>query len=256
MQSWQVTGASVCGRSHEQRELPCQDAHGWACEGTLSIVGVVADGAGSASQSALGAKTAIEAALAACKDLPATHSSDGQWQQTLGSVFRAAHDAVVEVANQENLPIRELASTLLVFVARPDGIVANQIGDGAVIGSDASGKLFSVTTPQCGEYINETMFLVTPGALERTQFGVWRGSVSQVAAFTDGLQMLALKLADGSPHAPFFDPLFRFLAQHDEPARADTELASFLRSERIRKRSDDDITLLIASLREVRHALG
>jgi hypothetical protein len=41
---------------------------------------------------------------------------------------------------------------------------------------------------------------------------VWRGVPRHVAVFSDGLPMLALKMPVGSPHAPFFMPLFHFMA--------------------------------------------
>lgn len=41
-----------------------------------------------------------------------------------------------------------------------------------------------------------------------------------VGLFSDGLQMLALKLADHSPHTPFFAPLFNFMAKIENKEEA------------------------------------
>ena len=38
--------------------------------------------------------------------------------------------------------------------------------------------------------------------------------------FSDGLQRLALKLPEGTPHAPFFTPLFRFATRWKTRSRA------------------------------------
>ena len=47
-------------------------------------------------------------------------------------------------------------------------------------------------------------------------YGSWSGGhngpINGVALFSDGLQMLALKIPGGTPHPPFFTPLLNFLA--------------------------------------------
>ena len=103
-----------------------------------------------------------------------------------------------------------------------------------------------MTSPQSGEYLNETTFLISPKAMEQAQTNVWRGSLAFISAFSDGLQMLALKMSDGTPHAPFFSPLFRFIHEMEDMTEAKSQLNSFLRSPRITQRADDDLTLLLA----------
>ena len=69
-----------------------------------------------------------------------------------------------------------------------------------------------------------------------------------IAILSDGLQMLALKIPEYMPHAPFFSPLFRFVAEVTDETEAKEQLEAFLRSPRVRKRTDDDLTLLLATL--------
>jgi len=64
----------------------------------------------------------------------------------------------------------------------------------------------------CGEYINETIFLISPNAIETAQFQVLREKLRHLAVFSDGLQMLALKIPEGTPHGPFLRLCFGFLA--------------------------------------------
>lgn len=101
--------------------------------------------------------------------------------------------------------------------------------------------------PQNGEYLNETTFLISPDALNTVQINVWHGAPGYVAAFSDGLQMLALKMPEGTPHPPFFAPLFQFVARMTDAAAAQEQLTAFLHSPRLRERVDDDVTLLIAA---------
>jgi hypothetical protein len=155
--------------------------------------------------------------------------------------------AIEAEAPVRDVKIRDLATTLILLMAAPELVAAAQVGDGATVLGDHEGEIVALTTPQNGEYINETTFLISPGALETVQVKVWRGAAAHVAAFSDGLQMLALKMPEGIPHAPFFSPLFRFVATMTNQIEAQEQLASFLRSPRVRARADDDLTLLLAA---------
>lgn len=61
--------------------------------------------------------------------------------------------------------------------------------------------------------------------------------------FSDGLQMY-----QGVAHAPFFAPLFKFIAVAKDLDVTHQELTEFLQSPRVCDRTDDDLTLLLASL--------
>ena len=77
---------------------------------------------------------------------------------------------------------------------------------------------------------------------------VFPGPLLRVAAFSDGLQRLALNMAANTPHEPFFTPFFRVLGA--TPAADEEELRSalvrFLGSAAVNERTDDDKTLALA----------
>jgi hypothetical protein len=102
------------------------------------------------------------------------------------------------------------------------------VGDGAAVVGDADNKIIALTTPQSGEYINETIFLTSPDYLSAVQFAFRRCDVSSVAVLSDGLQMLALQMPGGNPHEPFFAPLFRFIANSKDEQAAQEQLVKFL----------------------------
>jgi hypothetical protein len=97
------------------------------------------------------------------------------------------------------------------------------------------------------EYLNETTFLTSETALESPQVVVWRGAWKHAALLCDGLQLLALRLPEGTPHERFFQPLFRFLERASDRSEAQGELSAFLQSPRITARADDDLSLLLAT---------
>lgn len=249
-----MTAQSVQGASHIKSKLPCQDAVEFALPMPGLLLAAAADGAGSASESLLGAsvacRTAIEhlqAKLGAEKKLPDLKAGG---EAVLKEAFSRAREAVLAEAKKLNLPVRELASTLLLLAATPEAVCALQIGDGAALLLKPDDQMEAVTQPPEAEYLNETFFLVMDNALDLAKQKVVTTPVKGVALFTDGLQMLALKMPGAQPHAPFFTPLFRFVAREGSDEARDTQFQNFLRSPRITERADDDLTLLIAVLLE------
>ena len=249
---WLAAGSSVRGVSHERAGLPGQDAHDLRAVTVGNwLVAAVADGAGSAPLAEVGATIAArEAAARALSLLDAgVPGDDDGWQGFGRAVLDHARQAVDAEASVRQVRSRDLASTLIVTVTGPGLVVAAQIGDGASVCEYSNGEVDSLTRPPRGEYINETTFLVSPGAMETAQTVVQHRTVRRLAVLSDGLQLLALHLADGSAHVPFFQPMFDFIAQASDPARAERELETFLRCPRIRDRADDDLTLVLAARR-------
>lgn len=251
---WHVVAASVRGTSHEKVGQLCQDAHHWQKLAEGVLVAAVGDGAGSATLGKVGAivatQTAVETIVEAiCREstlqLP---EEKPEWQLLLTKALEAAKTAVEAEAVVCKMKARDLATTLIIVVATPKLIAAVQIGDGLAVACDRQGNMIALTAPQHGEYINETTFLVSPNALNTAQVTLWRGSTSNIAVLSDGLQMLALDMGQGKPHEPFFSPLFHFMAEVKDENEAKDQLGAFLRSPRITERTDDDLTLLLATL--------
>ena len=247
---WLAVGSSVRGIGHERSGLPGQDAHDLRVEGAW-LVAAVADGAGSAPLAQVGAPIAAREAVGGAVALLAAGvpADDDAWRTFCRRVLEGARKAVETETATRRASSRDLASTLIVTVAGPDVVVAAQIGDGASVCEDGDGQVCSLTRPPKGEYVNETTFLVSPGALDTAQTVVQRKSIRRLALFSDGLQMLALRLSDGAAHGPFFKPMFEFIAQVTDGGSAEGELEGFLLSPRIRDRADDDLTLVLAARR-------
>lgn len=253
--AWHVAGAAVQGVSHARLDLPCQDAQGYRLLPGGVLLVALADGAGSARFSQQGADCAVEAALAslAAAFEGASLSDAVGWESRLRAAFRDAREAVVSLAalsEEEGVTPRDYASTLTCVAAAAGRLAVGQVGDGAVVAVDAAGGLFAVTRLQRGEYANETHFISETGALDQMQVDVNDIDLHALAVMSDGLIRLALKMPSQEPHAPFFQPLFRFAAgitaSPDAPQQASAQLAEFLGSERVNARTDDDKSLVLA----------
>jgi hypothetical protein len=211
------------------------------------VVAVVADGAGSAGCGDFGSTLAAEEAwryLAERAALPLP-PSEAAWHGLLRDTLASARRIVEDGARGVWEP-RDLATTLLVVVVTPELIAAGQIGDGAVVARFGAESFLAVTRPVGQDYVNETTFLTSPDAVEKAQLVVMQGEMTGMAAFTDGLQMLAMKMPGGMPHKPFFAPLFRLLAAQPAGSQSKAQLEGFLRSPAITQRADDDLTLVLA----------
>lgn len=247
---WKCIGASVRGSSHEKTGLPCQDAHKWVTiDEHRWLIAAVADGAGSAELSEVGAKVAAQCSVQTVtrylKEHPLPRNED-EWRMVMMMVLEITLGVVLWKAEELKKPKRQLACTLILVVLGPSTNVAMQIGDGASVIQDEDGAIRVLTKPEQGEYVNETTFLTSPRAIETAQF-VFLDKVSpSIAVFSDGLQLLSMKYPKWEPFEPFFNPLFEFLKDEIDTQIARIKLESFLMSQPIRSRTDDDVTLLLA----------
>lgn len=228
----------------------CQDAHHWQLLPGNVLVAAAADGAGSASQGKVGAMVAVETAIESLslKDITRDSLADDETVRSLlTEALLAAKKAVEDEAAACQKQPQDLATTLIIAIASPEMVAAAQIGDGMAVAKDHLGNLLALTIPDNGEYINETTFLTSPGALETAQMRLWRETIVNIGLLTDGLQMLALNMVVSEPHKPFFFPLFDFVKNAEDQAEAKEQLVKFLGSERITQRTDDDLTLIIGA---------
>ncbi|MDX1979884.1 MAG: PP2C family serine/threonine-protein phosphatase [Bryobacteraceae bacterium] len=246
--SWRVIGASVTGAGHQARGEPCQDAHAWDTLPDGALVAAVADGAGSCALGGQGAAIAVAAVVEAarCHSLSAWPVEEAGWKTLLSDILMRARDAVTKEAAARDRNPRDFSTTLIAVIATPDAIAAAQIGDGAAVASSEDrAAIEGLTLPILGEYLNETTFLTSPNAVETAQVRMLPQPAFGLALLSDGLQGVALKLPSGEPHAPFFLPLLRFAASSN-PREGHAELAAFLGSDKISRKTDDDVTLVLA----------
>ena len=233
-ESWKAVAASEIGAAHVLAEIPCQDVSRQSTDFD-TLIACVADGAGSARYSDKGARKAADQFVTVSRDM--LNRGDGQsLTDIVSQAFEEARLAVLKIDDDP----REYATTLLGLVAKGDALAAIQVGDGAII---VDGEV--VVDSHAGEYSNETRFITEPDAKPAT-FSVSK-KMTRVAMLTDGLENIALE-NNGYlkvPHTRFFDPMYEWLEGSNETDRA-AQLGEFLVSDRVRSRTTDDVTLLLA----------
>lgn len=253
---WRVTAASAVGSSHRAVELPNQDAF-WQqlcidATGAQCLVAVVADGAGSAPRADLGAETAVDAVGSAAQRWwldPGRGALDETLLQVL--VGRGA-TALTDLAQELECSPRELSCTLLLAVVTPHSCGFAQLGDGVMAYCDPAHRepetVHVAFWPLAGEYANVTEFLSDSAWSKQLRCRVLPNAPTHLALLSDGLQRLALRLAEQQAHAPFFRPFWQILAaaEEGELAEVGAQLRQWLGSPAVEQRTDDDKTLLLA----------
>ncbi|MEA2588156.1 MAG: hypothetical protein QOH66_1083 [Actinomycetota bacterium] len=230
---------------------PCQDRLACVVLTNGALVAVVSDGAGSAARAEVGAEVAVQAVVdqlrrlvegPGCPELlPALHDA-----------ARHARDAVLARAKADGEEAATYAATLLALVDTPDGGAALQIGDGVIVVGEEAGGWRWMFWPERGEYANTTRFLTDTDAPDHVRMAELPGSPTDVAIMTDGLQPLALHYASQSVHEPFFRGMFQPLhgsSGFGEVPALSASLEQFLSSDRVRMRTDDDVSLILATRR-------
>jgi hypothetical protein len=243
---WRAVGTSVAGTSHVKLNVPCQDYCAYeriTIGSTPALLVAIADGAGSASFSDVGARAVVDHLL---RVIPAELSNVFELNEDLArrwlNITRRRLD---DIASDYGVEARDLACTILFAVLGKFASFFAQVGDGAWIIQTESGYV-PATWPSDGEYVNETTFLTSPNWSESFKCRMVVGAIAAVAGFTDGLQRLALQFDSQSVHVPFFDPLFAVLRAADDETTLISPLIEFLSSDRLAERTDDDKTLVLA----------
>jgi len=247
---WRAIVRSSIGTSHKKRQVPCQDYGQYIIATGDVIVGAVADGAGSARYSDIGAELAVKTALLNIEEwlerqkltLPL---SDEQAETIFSWVLETVVIALKQEAANSGYALNDLACTLLIFIAAPSWVAAMQVGDGFIVAGSQAHEYRLLFQPNKGEFINETTFVTASNALEEMQVCVWSGDQAFICAATDGLERVAIRMDEWMPFERFFQPLQEYMWATTSPEQEDEYIRNFLDSERLNARTDDDKTLLL-----------
>jgi hypothetical protein len=212
----------------------------------FSIIAALSDGAGSAKLSAQGAQLAIDTALITLRE---ELSRDAEaFLTAIEAAAYAARQAIIDESASAQTAVRDYSCTLLLVALGPKGGAALQVGDGAIVVGDDGEDWSWVFWPQHGEYANTTRFITDDDAHEQWMIEDLGSSIVDLALFSDGLERLALDHTSKIAFAPFFRPLFSALSAGQE--NLEQALTQFLVSTPVTSRTDDDVSLILATRRD------
>ena len=260
--SWRSINYSAIGTKHERQGLPCQDYSNYRCYDDV-LIGAVADGAGSAKHSDIGAQLAVETTLSFLSGTDKFQTSPriAKWCEKKGNKYRLPkaqitqrishkiHDRVLKALTEQaeliECQVADLACTLLVFMATPHWFAAMQVGDGFLVVRSPEGQFQLLFAPNKGEFPNQTTFITCKAAKSHLQCKTLPRQAF-ICAASDGLENVAIDASNGKPFPPFFTPLEECLQEDTSREEKEHYLQAFLESKRLNQKTSDDKTLLIA----------
>lgn len=251
--AWTWARASCTGSSHIKHRERRQDAI--LCgvvNGNRDIFfSVISDGAGSAIYGGHGAALTVRLFSSRFK-AHAEHKNELPDRDTLVDWLDELRDLIATSAARRNRSFSEFACTLI--FAASDGLKSCffKIGDGASCYRSCSDSSWKVPIwPSHGEFASTTFF-VTDHKQPFSEYVSVDQSIDAVISFTDGLEMLALDMANANAFEPFFQGMIKPFEESKSSGFQNNLtdlLIKFLQSERVCSRTDDDKTISIALLK-------
>jgi serine/threonine protein phosphatase PrpC len=255
---WKAVARFTSGTSHQHQGIACQDYASYKIFGDV-IVGAVSDGAGSAKYAEVGSKLAVERSLKflsristylqarkkGCWQKYSSALSDEEAKKLFCKTVKKVQEELSKEAVSRGCFAKDLACTLLVFIATPNWIAAMQIGDGFIVIRSENSEYELLFQPDKGEFANETAFITSASAVDTMQMQIVPEKREFICASTDGLEKVAIRFSDWQPFGLFFQPFEEYLQETDNPESDHQYIDDFLNSERLNQRTDDDKTLLL-----------
>jgi hypothetical protein len=249
---WKVIGQSIIGSSHVQSGKSCEDAFQFQLidlpEEEQALVCFVSDGAGSAQCAAEASQLAVNCGVVTLSEWISIDKTIDD--VALLELAEIVYDVLKAAAEEKELLLNEFSCTLLGALILPDKACFLQIGDGAIVRNDGNDCFTHIWWPHNGEYQNTTTFVIDDPNLPNLKIKIVEEQITEIAIFSDGLQMLALNNETESVHQPFFNELFKVLrmaANDSHIAILNKRLSDYLSGDAINSRTDDDKTLVLAT---------
>ncbi|MBB5606555.1 MULTISPECIES: PP2C family serine/threonine-protein phosphatase [unclassified Janthinobacterium] len=242
---WRVFGASVRGKSHLDKGVPCQDAHAQVVVDDI-LVAIVCDGAGSARHSEQGARfVATQTMLALAERLRLGASLQDLQAGALTATLVQIRAALDELASAAGATLDDYATTVVGVVMGPDDGFFFHLGDGLGVAQLADGNQL-ISLPANGEYANETYFLSGERWSEQLRLLPISQPVRGLVLMSDGCMPFAMSKNNASLYAPFMDAVQGYLRTVDSVSVGNEALSATLADPRTHQITGDDKTLLLA----------
>jgi hypothetical protein len=245
-----VGGVSITGFSHLEEDIPCQDAHAFKIKDQSRIIAAIADGAGSARLSHIGAQAFVDAVVNRLFNLPISHNFDQE--RVASETIMAVNDTREQLLRHgahflkdENPSLNDFAATLLITVADPDGGAFFHVGDGAgaAFTHNCNDQPVTVSRPHNGEYANETYFVTMENWERYLRQTPLIAPYDTVLLMSDGVTPMAMAKGCTAPANNFATPVVKFLLNNGCEAGA-FGVTNTLSSDNVRKITGDDKTLV------------
>ena len=200
---------SLRGVAHVNNKIPCQDKTYYLKNDHLHVM-VLADGAGSAKFSEIGAKVVTKAiANYLNKSFHQLHTDLKNWwkiDSIKKDINKLMRNEVNEIKPKKN-SLSDYASTLLFVATYKNKYILGHLGDGA-IGLKKDKEIELLSAPDNGETANTTFFYTSSNAVNRMR--LMKGKVDEDSTFvlmSDG----AFECIYDKSDRKFTNAIYRFI---------------------------------------------
>lgn len=169
----------VRGHGHLREGKPVQDRTKYLARGGVQVL-CLADGAGSAAHSDLGAQAVVDEGCVALVEQFGEFAASEDGVGVKLKLLKRLRAKITDVADRHSLELRDLASTFLCVAVSGERFLGAHIGDG-VVGYLKDGNLNVISAPDNREFANQTTFVTSSDAVESMR--LFRGSLSGVSGF-------------------------------------------------------------------------
>ncbi len=143
-------GFSVQGKSHIEKNIPCQDAGRAERLEAGAYMGIVADGVGSAAYAEIGSKMAVDSLFTYCNAHISPAMLPSEMEEVLRKGYQYAMDDTEAYAKEKGIRTDAYDTTLSAVIFDEGTVVYAHAGDGGIIVRCKDGQIEAVTSRQKG----------------------------------------------------------------------------------------------------------
>ncbi|MCL2225993.1 MAG: protein phosphatase 2C domain-containing protein [Defluviitaleaceae bacterium] len=183
MSIYTFCGGSQTGKSHESKNIVCQDALCHA-EGDGFFVVAVADGLGSCKHSDIASRMATAETTAHCAKNICRDMQDGEIISIIETAFDNANFSIKHFAGEF---LNEYDTTLTLAVYINGTVFFGHAGDSGIIALRRDGIFEAVTQPQLGSGYGKERAVYPLAAKAKWVFGKYEHTAKAIFLMTDGV---------------------------------------------------------------------
>lgn len=239
-----VAVASSTGRRHQAEGTPCQDVV-LGSVGIKSASIVLADGAGSASHSRLGAQIVVNTLTRVLKE-NFKRIVNSKEEKARKKIMIPLARSLAAATIRHQAALKDFACTLLFVATDGKRLLIGQLGDGRIgIRNAETGDWRLMLDAFKGEFFNETVFVTSKKATELLQLAI--GPVNSIDAcviMSDGAEEGLYQRASHT-FAPAVSRMLEWVQTYDQPT-VETALKNNLK-DTVRLKTTDDVSVAYLS---------
>ena len=245
---YRAAGASVIGISHIENGIPCQDKIYSKIKSSVAAISL-ADGAGSCSKSEIGADVCTKYVVDfLCDNFDKTFLQNEEDIANL--ILSGVTNSLKKTVKEFELDIMDLSSTLLFVAVKKDKFIAGHIGDGLIGAFDGSG-CHVLSSPDNGEFANETFFITEVNALEH--FRIYKDKLKDTTGYilmSDGSYESLYDTQKGEL-APANVSFFSWLVDYDNTKEEVEKGLEETLTNKFTKKTKDDCSINLLSTKHI-----